>query len=285
MIAWAYTRFGTLPAVVAAFNGVTPVVLAVIAQALWKLGRSAVKSPALGVIAALAVAALAAGANEIVVLAAAGAAAAVSARLLTRAAVALIACRLLMPTICAEALAAVASSVPFSLWALFTTFAKIGSVLFGSGYVLVAFLRADFVEHLGWLTERQLLDAIAVGQITPGPLFTTATFVGYLVGGLPGAVVATLGIFLPAFFFVALSGPLVPRLRQSPLAGAVLDGVNVASLALMVAVTWQLGIRTFTGPLPVAIGALAAVALLRYQVNATWLVAGGAVVGLIRAAL
>jgi chromate transporter len=285
MIAWAYTRFGTLPAVVAAFSGVTPVVLAVIAQALWKLGRSAVKSPALSVIAALAVAALAAGANEIVVLAAAGAAAAVSARLLTRAAVALIACRLPMPTISAEAIAAVASSVPFSLWALFTTFAKIGSVLFGSGYVLVAFLRADFVEHLGWLTERQLLDAIAVGQITPGPLFTTATFVGYLVGGLPGAVVATLGIFLPAFFFVALSGPLVPRLRQSPLAGAVLDGVNVASLALMVAVTWQLGIRTFTGPLPVAIGALAAVALLRYQVNATWLVAGGAVVGLIRAAL
>jgi chromate transporter len=126
-----------------------------------------------------------------------------------------------------------------------------------------------------------LLDAIAVGQVTPGPVFTTATFVGYLVGGLPGAVVATLGIFVPAFFFVALSGPLVPRLRRSPLAGAVLDGVNVASLALMAAVTWQLGLRALSGPLPVAIGVLALVALLRYRINSTWLVAVGAVAGLI----
>src|SRR6185503_7132193 len=116
----------------------------------------------------------------------------------------------------------------------------IGSVLYGSGYVLLAFLRADFVIRLGWLTDQQLIDAVAVGQVTPGPVFTTATFIGYLLGGVPGALIATLGIFLPAFFFVAISGPLIPRLRQSRLAGALLDGVNVASLALMAAVTFQI---------------------------------------------
>src|SRR4030095_6354500 len=116
-----------------------------------------------------------------------------------------------------------------------------GSVLYGSGYVLLAFLRSELVERSGWLTEGQLLDAVAVGQVTPGPVFTTATFVGYVLGGAPGAVIATVGIFLPAFFFVAISGPLVRRIRRSPLAGAFLDGVNVASLALMAVVTWRLG--------------------------------------------
>jgi chromate transporter len=133
------------------------------------------------------------------------------------------------------------AATPVGLWALFGVFAKVGALLFGSGYVLLAFLRADLVERLDWLTERQLLDAVAVGQVTPGPVFTTATFVGYVLGGPAGAAAATVGIFLPAFAFVALSGPLVPRLRGSPTAGAVLDGVNVASLALMAVVTAQLG--------------------------------------------
>src|SRR4030095_8877387 len=129
------------------------------------------------------------------------------------------------------------AATPFGLWPLFGFFLKVGAVLYGSGYVLLAFLRADLVERWGWLDEAQLLDAIAVGQITPGPVFTTATFIGYLLGRTPGALVATLGIFLPAFFFVAISGPLIPRLRASPIAGAFLDGVNVASLALMAVVT------------------------------------------------
>jgi chromate transporter len=284
LLAWGYVRFGTLPAVLAAFDGVTPVVLAVIAQALWKLGRSAVKSIRLAAVAALSVVALAFGANELGVLAGAGLASAITARAVTRLAVVLAAWQLVHAAVRTDALAATAT-VPFSLWTLFASFVKIGSVLFGSGYVLVAFLRADFVDRLGWITERHLLDAIAVGQVTPGPLFTTATFVGYLVGGFAGAAVATLGIFLPAFCFVAISGPLVPRLRKSVVAGAVLDGVNVASLALMAVVTWQLGARVLTGPLPVAIGIVALAVLLRYRINSVWLVAGGAVAGLIRSAM
>jgi chromate transporter len=166
---------------------------------------------------------------------------------------------------------------------VFVTFLKIGSVLVGSGYVLLAFLRADFVERLGWLTEQQLLDATAVGLVTPGPVFTTATFIGYLLGGGVGAAIATTGIFLPAFVFVGLSGPIVPRLRRSAVAGAVLDGVNVASLALMAAVAWQLG-RSALVDAPSVILALASLLLLiRWRVNPTWLILAGSVMGLLRA--
>jgi len=178
--------------------------------------------------------------------------------------------------------AAVAGVTPVSLWGLFAVFAKVGSVLFGSGYVLLAFLRADLVQRLGWLTERQLLDAVAAGQVTPGPVFTTATFLGFVMAGWAGAAVATIGIFLPAFVFVALSGPLVPKLRASPLAGAVLDGVNVASLALMAAVTWQLGRSALPDVRAAVIGVVALVLLLRYRVNSAWLVLAGAVAGLLR---
>jgi len=167
-----------------------------------------------------------------------------------------------------------------SLWSVFGIFLKIGSVLFGSGYVLLAFLRADFVERLGWLTERQLLDAVAVGQVTPGPVFTTATFIGYLLGGAPGAIVATIGIFLPAFVFVAVSGPIIPKLRRSRTAGAALDGVNAASLGLMALVTWQLG-RASIVNVPTALLALGAALLLATRrVNAAWLIAGGAIAGM-----
>lgn len=167
----------------------------------------------------------------------------------------------------------------FSLGILFLSFLKIGAVLFGSGYVLLAFLRADFVDRLHWLTEGQLLDAVAVGQVTPGPVFTTATFIGYVLGGVPGAVVATAGIFLPAFVFVAASGPLVPRLRGSKTAGAFLDGVNVASLALMAVVTWQLGQTAIVNVTTLMLAALSAVLLLRLRVNSAWLVLGGALIG------
>lgn len=178
-----------------------------------------------------------------------------------------------------------AAAAPVTLGGVFLVFAKIGAVLFGSGYVLLAFPRADLVERLGWLTERQPLGAVAVGQITPGPVFTAATFVGYVLGGPAGAAAATLGISLPAFAFVALSGPLVPRLRRSRLAGAALDGLNAASLALMAVVSWQLGRAALVDALTAALAALSGVLLLRYRVNSAWLVLGGAAAGALAGAL
>ena len=174
---------------------------------------------------------------------------------------------------------------PVGLWPLFWFFLKVGSVLFGSGYVLLAFLRADLVERYGWLSEQQLLDAVAVGQVTPGPVFTTATFMGYLLCGPAGAVVATVGIFLPAFVFVALSVALLPRLRRSAVAGAFLDGVNAASLALMLVVTVQLGRAALVDGLTIGLAVVSAVLLVRFRVNATWLVLGGAAAGLGRTVL
>jgi len=178
--------------------------------------------------------------------------------------------------------AATGAAMPFSLWAMGLFFLKVGSVMFGSGYVLLAFLRADLVEHWHWLTENQLLDAVSVGQFTPGPLFTTATFIGYILGGPKAAFLATVAIFLPSFVFVAVSGPLVPRLRKSPLAGAFLDGANVASLALMAVVTWQLGRAALVDWLTITLAVAATVWLLRYRVNSTWLILGGAALGLAR---
>jgi chromate transporter len=164
------------------------------------------------------------------------------------------------------------------LGSVFFSFLKIGSVLFGSGYVLLAFLRSEFVDT-GLLTEQQLVDAVAIGQFTPGPVFTTATFIGYLIQGLPGAALATLGIFLPAFVFVALTGPFIPRLRRSPVFSSLLDGVNVASLALMAAVTWRLGRATIVDPFAALIALAALALLLRFKVNSAWLVIGGGALG------
>jgi chromate transporter len=172
-----------------------------------------------------------------------------------------------------------AASAPFGLWPLFLFFLKVGAVLYGSGYVLLAFIRADLVERWHWLTETQLLDAIAVGQVTPGPVFTTATFIGYVLSGTRGAIVATVGIFLPAFFFVAVSGPLVPRIRKSLTAGAFLDGVNAAALALMLVVTYQLGRAALVDLKTIILALVSALLLLRFRVNSAWLVLGGAIVG------
>jgi chromate transporter len=158
-------------------------------------------------------------------------------------------------------------------------FLKVGSILFGSGYVLLAFLRPDLVERTGWLTDAQLLDAVAIGQLTPGPVLTAATFIGYLVAGVPGAVVATVAIFLPAFVFVAVSSPLIPRLRRSPWAGGFLDGANAASVALMATVTWELAQAAVVDGLTAVLAAGAAVVLLVTRLNSAWLVAGGAAVG------
>jgi chromate transporter len=176
--------------------------------------------------------------------------------------------------------AATGTAASFSVSQLFLFFLKVGSVLFGSGYVLLAFLRADLVERWHWMTEGQLLDAVAIGQMTPGPVFTTATFVGYVLGGLPGAAVATIGIFLPSFVFVAISGRLVPHIRRSPTAGAALDGVNIASLALMAVVTWQLGAAAVVDVTTIALLSLSLVLLIRFRLNSAWLILGGALASL-----
>jgi len=171
--------------------------------------------------------------------------------------------------------------VPFGWLPLFLFFVKVGSIVFGSGYVLLAFLQSDLVAHWHWLTTTQLLDAIAVGQVTPGPVFTTATFIGYLLAGLPGSLIATAGIFLPSFILVAVVGPLIPRIRQSAVAGAFLDGVIVASLALMVVVTWHLG-RDAVIDLPTAFLAIvSAILLIRFGLNSLWLLLGGVIIGLL----
>ncbi|MCZ7650290.1 MAG: chromate efflux transporter [Thermoanaerobaculia bacterium] len=284
-IAWAYRTWGTLPELEGVLAGVKPVVLVVVAQALLRLGRSALRGPLAGAVALAALAAAALGAHELLVLFAAGVAA-LAASLWPRRGVAP---ALVLPALAGTAAgpamgvtgaaAAAAGAVPFSLPLLFWTFAKIGAVLFGSGYVLLAFLRADFVERFGWLTEAELLDAVAIGQVTPGPLFTTATFIGYLAGGLPGGLLATAGIFLPAFVFVAISGPLVPRLRASRRASAILDGVNAASLALMALVTFELARAAVSGGVALALAAATALLLFRFRVNSAWLVLGGALAG------
>ncbi len=280
-LAWVYVRFGATPQAEWLLYGIKPVVIAIIAQALWNLGRKAVKNPLTGGVAALVVGLYFLDVNAIILLLAGGLIVMILANL--RRLSARGAAVFLLPFAAIPSLPLL--SAPFSLSLLFLTFLKIGSVLYGSGYVLLAFLRTDFVTRFGWLTDQQLLDAIAIGQVTPGPVFTTATFVGYLLGGVPGALLATLGIFLPSFFFVAISNPWIPRMRQSIWIGSLLDGVNVASLGLMAAVTWQLGVASLVDPLTILIGLLSFLLLARYKVNTTWLIAGGALAGILHAML
>lgn len=283
-IAWAYVRYGKLPEANALLYGAKPVIIAVVLQALWSLGRTAVKAKTLATMGVLAVIACFLGVNELVVLFGAGLAMIpLKVTGSKRANLSLLPLLASGPGASAAMATATATVVaPFNLNLLFFFFLKVGAVLFGSGYVLLAFLRADLVERWGWLTESQLLDAIAVGQFTPGPVFTTATFIGYLLSGPTGALLATVGIFLPAFVFVALSAPFIPKLRASPAAGAFLDGVNVASLALMAVVTWQLGSTALMDWLTILLAIVSAILLLRWRVNSAWLVLGGGLVGLIK---
>ena len=279
-LAWAYVRFGTLPQATWLLWGVKPVILAIVLQALWKLAPAAAPSWGLRGVGAVAAVAAVLGVHELVVLLGAGVLVATASRLVGgRGQGPLSQLLPAVPVMPAVAASASAAAVTVTLPGLFGVFVKIGSVLFGSGYVLLAFLRADLVHRLHWLTEGQLIDAVAAGQITPGPVFTTATFVGYILAGPAGAVVATCGIFLPAFVFVAASGPLVPRLRASRLAAAFLDGVNVASLALMAVVTVELGRAAIVDVPTALLGAASAFLLLRFKLNSTWLVLGGAAAG------
>jgi len=275
VLAWAYVAHGARPEAAAVLYGIKPVIIAVVIQAAWALARTAVKNVLLAALGVLTVALYGLGAHELLLLLGGGGIVAL-ARRLGGAAVSLV---LLGASAAGSAVGGVGAAV--SLTTLCLTFLKIGAVLYGSGYVLLAFLRNDFVERLAWLTDRQLLDAVAIGQFTPGPVFTTATFIGYVVAGWTGGVLATVAIFLPSFVFVALSHPLVPKIRASTTAAAFLDGVNVAALGLMVAVTWQLG-RTAIVDIPTALLATgAAVALVVFRVNSAWLVAGGAILGVV----
>jgi chromate transporter len=282
LIAWVYVRFGKLPQAAGLLYGVKPVMIAVVVQALWGLGQKAVKNTPLAVLGLTGAVLSFVGINELLILFGAGLMMGLSQGLMRQRG----AVRCLVPLLAqgvgvpaTSAAVALTAAMPFSLSALFLFFLKVGSVLFGSGYVLLAFLRADLVERWHWLSEGQLLDAVAVGQFTPGPVFTTATFIGYVLAGTSGAVIATVGIFLPAFVFVAISGPLVPKLRASPVAGAVLDGVNVASLALMAVVTFRLGAAALVDWPTVLLAIVSAVLLLRYRLNSAWLVFAGAGLG------
>ena len=276
-LAAAYVAAGSSPAGASLLYGVKPVIIAIVAVAILQLGRTALRGP-LRLVIALAAAILAiAGVNELLLLAGGASAMALGRGLPGRAAWL---ARSALPLSLAGASAGVAAAA-VSLPLLFGTFLKIGATLYGSGYVLVAFLRADFVDRLGWITDRQLLDAVAIGQITPGPLFTTATFVGYLVAGPAGAVIATIGIFLPAFVLVALVGRLAARMRERPLTAAMLDGVTAAALGLMAAVSLELGGAAIVDPLTLGL-ALGGAVLLLYRVPSVWIVVAGALIGLAR---
>jgi chromate transporter len=284
VFAWSYVRYGSTPQVASLLYGVKPVIIAVIVQAIYGLLRPAVKHWRLGLVVVFALALYLLGLNPLIPLfglallvmlvenrarfAHPGSSAAGNAMLVVPALP-------VVPGLTAVGVGAAGSS----LVTLFLTFLKIGATLYGSGYVLLAFLRHDFVHRLHWLTDHQILDAIAVGQFTPGPVFTTATFVGYVTGGWPGAVVATIGIFLPSFVFVAIVYPFVPRLRASPWTAAFLDGANAAALGLMAAVAWQVGMTSIIDLLTAVLALVATVLLIRSQVNSAWLILGGAAVG------
>lgn len=289
VLAVLYVRYGTTPAAQSLLYGIQPVVIAIIVQAIWLLGRKVMVGWLPAAVAVVVFGLYFLNVNELLLLLGGGLLV-----LLVRNGVRLYqagrgggpaAMVALLPGGAALARLAQEVLVPVSLGQLFWSFLKIGAVLYGSGYVLIAFLQTEFVETLGWISSQQLLDAVAIGQFTPGPVFTTATFIGYLVAGLPGAVVATVGIFLPGFIFVAITNPYIPRLRANVWLSAFLDGVVAASLGLMAAVTVDLALRTIID-IPTALIALAAaVLLLRFKVNTTWLILGGAAVGLVAALL
>ncbi len=273
IFAWAYVRYGSLPEVTGILYGVKPVIIAVVLGALWSLGRTAIKSTLTAVVSCAGLVLAFFGVHELLILLGGGLLI-LGSKLVARS---FEHSSMLFPFALLQS--APTATASFGLWPLFLFFLKVGAVLYGSGYVLLAFIRADLVDRWHWLSEAQLLDAVAVGQVTPGPVFTTATFIGYVLAGMKGATVATLGIFLPAFFFVAVSGPLVPRIRRSLLAGAFLDGVNAAALGLMLLVTLQLGRAAIVDIKTLALALISAILLIAFRINSAWLVVGGGIVG------
>jgi chromate transporter len=282
-LAWLYVAYGSLPQVAPLLYGIKPVVLAVIFGAVWKLGKTAIKNRKLLLIGLAVAIAVFFGVNETIALLLGGI-------------IGMIVLKIRRSHLSAAIILPFISSIPPStltqtsfsttnvpLWQLGLFFLQVGSVLYGGGYVLVAFLQSGLVDNFGWLTQQQLLDAIAIGQFTPGPVLSTATFIGYVIAGIPGAIVATIGIFLPSFIFVALLNPFIPRLRSSHWMSAFLDAVNVSAVALMAVVTIELAFALiFPGRfdwIAASIAVVAAILTIRYRVNPAWLVLGGGVIG------
>ena len=282
-IAWAYVRFNSLPEVKFLLYGIKPIIFSVVIHALVGLGKQAVKSFFMFALLAINTVAYFFGVSEILLLFCSGSALIGLDKLKSKNTKSLplifMQVSSALPQTMVSAATTAASSA--SNMQIFWIFMKIGSVLYGSGYVLIAFLRSAFIEDLAWLTEDQLLDAIAVGQITPGPVFTTATFIGYLIKGFPGATAATIGIFLPAFLFVAISAPFISRLRESKTFSVFLDGVNIASLALMIGAAWQLADTAFVDPITVGIGFVGLLLMFFQRTNPTYLILSGGLIGIL----
>jgi chromate transporter len=281
MLAAIYDRYQTLPQLESILYGIKPVIIAIIAQALWKLGKKAAKDMPTRITGIVVIIAFFIGVNEILLLFLAGLGVMLFKHLKHRwGQMTGLSLLPVSETLAQVNNAAVTAQSPHWM-SVFFFFLKVGSILYGSGYVLLAFLQRDLVERWQWLTSQELLDAVAVGQLTPGPIFTTATFVGYLVAGNLGAIAATVGIFLPAFLLVGLINPWVTKLRQSPLASSFLDGVNAASLGLMAVVTYTLAKSALIDSLTVILVLLSLLVVFRFKVNSAWLVIAGGIVGFI----
>jgi len=278
-LAWSYQKYGTAPQVAWVLYAVKPVVIAIILKALWFLGKQAIKDLMTGITVAAVFILNLIGVDTLVLLFSAGLIVMLIRNfgILKKSPPTL---KVLLPL----SLPSAASLVPkvFSLSTLFFTFLKIGSVLYGGGYVLLAFLRSDFVVRLGWLTEKQLIDAVAIGQVTPGPLFTTATFIGYVLAGVPGAILSTVGIFIPSFFFVAVSNRFIPKMRQSVWFSEFLNGVNAASIGLMAAVTLQLAKAVFVDLTSVILAILSLILVVFTKISATWVILTAVIFGFAR---
>lgn len=290
--AWMYAVYGEIPQVAPFLYGIKPAVIVIILNALWKLGQKALKGWKLSVIGAAVLILSLAGINEVFAIFAGGILGMLWIRLTEKSiknswqsknrslSLFFVFPGASLKPLLSAVLAGGAAAQNFSLLKLFLVFLKVGAVLFGSGYVLIAFLEGDLVHNLQWLTEQQLLDAIAVGQFTPGPMLSTSTFIGYQIAGFWGAVVATLGIFLPSFFFVAISNPFIPKLRKSIWASAFLDSVNMSAVGLMAAVILKLGYATLIDWQSWVIAFMATIVVLSLKkLNSAWLVLSGMVLG------
>ena len=301
--AWAYVRFGTLTQAVSVLGGVKAAVIVVIAIAIWRLGKTAVKGLGLAVLGSTAVAAFFLGVSPIVILFGGGLLGMLTRRVARLRSAGTLQAFPFFPrprvgvitagknwvnwmsmSVAATSAAAGAVVVRPSVYKVGLFFLKLGAVLYGGGYVLLAFLEQGLVQQNAWLTHQQLLDAVAIGQFTPGPVFSTATFIGYILGGAPGAAVATLGIFLPSFFYVALLAPVLFRLRQSAWIAGFLDSVNICAVALMGGVTFRLAADALRGWPSWAIATISLAVLLRWKVSPAWVVVGGGIAGLVFAA-
>ncbi len=282
-LAWTYTQFGALPAIEGILYGIKPVVLAILISAMWGILKPRLKNiVGLGLAVVVCVAFLF-GVSPIILLLGGGILMALlRAFQNSKNHLSLSVIWLPLPGIILRVLT---ETIPFNLWRLFWVFLKAGALMLGSGYVLLAFIHDDLVVRLGWLTEWQMVDAIAVGQVTPGPLATTATFVGYIMGGLPAALLATLAMFLPSFMIVILMLPVIEKIRASQRYQGFLEGVNFAALGLMAGVTWEITETALVDPITGLITVTALILLILVKLDTPWLVLGGALIGLIRSIL